>query len=560
MAPSIQVLRGVLTSVISAISIGSCGWTNGLFLSALLGLAIAVVSQISLKISTAKHTANADTARVARPWTGGESNRAPASPQQPPVGGFAPALAPPHLDITQVDENGADDQIEEDEVLASPDVLRSTGTRGALDVNNSVDSIVGETETVAGTGVYARGVGEVLMPPYKLTPEQKLVLEDLKRALCDLDPRAASFCDRACLCRYLRARDWKVKPAEKLLRETLEWREEYGIETVTIDDIKDELSTGKIYIHGFDRENRPVMYQKPRNENSTNYDVSVKAVAYLLERECCAMDMSAGVEKHTLIIDFKGYSIFNKPPMSVTKQVLSLLMDKYPERLGVAFLVDAPALFQACWAVVKPFLPAETKKKIFFVSRSGTAGRGGKMAEKFAEYFDDDQLEEDYGGTLPSTWGWNKFVKSERQMAGLRKNWYDAARTLKLGEKWNPAGYALADEVLLEEESSTLDESLSTIQVGSGTGKLRRLTLGGIPVGSSPRSSDSASSSARRGIGLVSPALSPMSHLQVSPMRVSRSSGRLGRVPTGSKRTSVLKRSGSTTSIRSTTSARSTLL
>jgi hypothetical protein len=72
-------------------------------------------------------------------------------------------LAPPHLDITQVDENGADDQIEEDEVLASPDVLRSTGTRGALDVNNSVDSIVGETETVAGTGVYARGVGEVLM-------------------------------------------------------------------------------------------------------------------------------------------------------------------------------------------------------------------------------------------------------------------------------------------------------------------------------------------------------------------------------------------------------------
>jgi hypothetical protein len=59
---------------------------------------------------------------------------------------------------------------------------------------------------------------------------------------------------------------------------------------------------------------------------------------------------------------------------------------QYPERLGVAFLVDAPALFQACWAVVKPFLPAETKKKIFFVSRSGTAGRGGKMAEKFAEY------------------------------------------------------------------------------------------------------------------------------------------------------------------------------
>lgn len=26
----------------------------------------------------------------------------------------------------------------------------------------------------------------------------------------------------------------------------------------------------------------------------------------------CAMDLSAGIEKHTLVIDFKGYSIFNK--------------------------------------------------------------------------------------------------------------------------------------------------------------------------------------------------------------------------------------------------------
>lgn len=53
----------------------------------------------------------------------------------------------------------------------------------------------------------------------------------------------------------------QVLAAEKLLRETLQWREEYGIENVGIESIKDELATGKIYIHGFDRSGQPVMYQ-----------------------------------------------------------------------------------------------------------------------------------------------------------------------------------------------------------------------------------------------------------------------------------------------------------
>ena len=41
-----------------------------------------------------------------------------------------------------------------------------------------------------------------------------------------------------------------------------------------------------------------------------------------------------------------------------------------------------------------------TKAKIHFVKRSGKAGKHGRMHPVMAEYFDDDQLEEEYGGTL----------------------------------------------------------------------------------------------------------------------------------------------------------------
>lgn len=52
-----------------------------------------------------------------------------------------------------------------------------------------------------------------------------------------------------------------------------------------------------------------------------------------------SMDLARGVEQHTVIIDFKGYSIFNAPPMHVTKEVMNILLDQYPERLAHAYMV-----------------------------------------------------------------------------------------------------------------------------------------------------------------------------------------------------------------------------
>eukprot|EP00035_Acanthoeca_spectabilis_P024909 m.455985 g.455985 ORF g.455985 m.455985 type:complete len:532 (+) comp20970_c0_seq1:106-1701(+) len=525
-------LRGVLVGLMGMLSVCSFGWIAGTVVVGALTITVTWISRAALKVDTAK-------------------------------------CPPPHCTSPSTIATGSmpTNTLDSDDAVVVTPTIRVLGD-GTMTPPDEPDAYIGEArsgvvrlpvvgETVQGTPVYARRVGEVLKPKYTLTPENEKALLELADALSDLGPKEAAFCDRACLCRYLRARDWKVLAAEKLLRETLQWREEYGIENVGIESIKDELATGKIYIHGFDRSGQPVMYQKPRNENSQNYENQVKAVAYLLEREMCAMDLSAGIEKHTLVIDFKGYSIFNKPPMSVTKQVLSLLMDKYPERLGVAFLVDAPVLFQGLWRVVKPFLPAETKKKIFFVSRTGTFGKNGKMAEKFAEYFDDDQLEDDFGGTLPSRWGWTEFVESEQAMSQPKKAWYACGAGVKVNEAWNSNGYTPMEK---ETEEFPEMKSLGTDvdETPKSTGKLRGMCIGGVPIESRLTMTQSPVSPARKGIALVSPATSPTSHLRVSPLRVSRSVGRKGRVP--SIRRPHLSRANSQSSVRSTASSASVIL
>jgi hypothetical protein len=51
------------------------------------------------------------------------------------------------------------------------------------------------------------------------------------------DPMERLYADDACLVRYLRAREYNLNNAEALLRGTLEWRRDYGIENVSAEDM-----------------------------------------------------------------------------------------------------------------------------------------------------------------------------------------------------------------------------------------------------------------------------------------------------------------------------------
>lgn len=256
---------------------------------------------------------------------------------------------------------------------------------------------------------YPRGKGEKLNSKSRLLEDQVVALANLKTKLGVVPPQHRAFCDDACLCRYLRARDWDVDKALKMLHHSLKWRDSYRPDQITPDMVEKEFESGKLYCHGRDKLGRPVMYQRPRLKNTETNPAQVQQVVYTLEREVAQMNLSEGVEQHVIIIDFKDYSLRNSPPMHVTKEVMNILLDQFPERLGNAFCIDAPWLFHTAFKIIKPFIPDATQRKIHFVGRQGTAGRNGKMDPVMAQYFDDDNLEEDYGGTLPSLYNHEKF-------------------------------------------------------------------------------------------------------------------------------------------------------
>lgn len=100
------------------------------------------------------------------------------------------------------------------------------------------------------------------------------------------------FCTYGTYVRYLRARQWNLHKAGKMLKDTLAWREQYKPEEITWDEIKSEAELKKVTIlDQFDKDGRPVVFMRPRNEvpGGAN-DLKLKYVVYVMERASSIAD------------------------------------------------------------------------------------------------------------------------------------------------------------------------------------------------------------------------------------------------------------------------------
>lgn len=57
-------------------------------------------------------------------------------------------------------------------------------------------------------------------------------INEVRKLLGPLSGRLSIYCSDASIARHLRARNWNVKKATKMLKETLKWRAEYKPEEI----------------------------------------------------------------------------------------------------------------------------------------------------------------------------------------------------------------------------------------------------------------------------------------------------------------------------------------
>lgn len=237
---------------------------------------------------------------------------------------------------------------------------------------------------------------------------EKEKINEVRRLIGPLSGKLALYCSDACVARYLRARNWNVKKAVKMLKASLKWRREYKPEEIRWEDVAHEAETGKIYRSNYkDKLGRTVLVMRPRCQNSKSIKGQIKYLVYCMEN--AIVNLPENQEQMVWLIDFHGFNM-SHISVKVTKETAHVLQEHYPERLGIAVLYDAPKIFEPFYKVVKPFLEPKTANKVKFVYSDDANTK--KVLE---ELFDMDQLEPVFGGKHSEDFDINKYAERMKE-------------------------------------------------------------------------------------------------------------------------------------------------
>ncbi|KAF8724148.1 hypothetical protein HU200_021164 [Digitaria exilis] len=250
--------------------------------------------------------------------------------------------------------------------------------------------------------------------------EQQEKINELRKELGEYSSAAIQgFLSEASLSRFLRARNWNVQKASKMMKAAVKWRLAFKPENICWEDIAQEAETGKIYRADYkDKHGRTVLVLRPGLENTTSATGQIKYLVYSLEK--AIMNLTEDQEKMVWLTDFQCWTL-GSTPLKVTRETVNVLQDCYPERLGLAILYNPPRIFESFWKIVRPFLDHETRKKVKFVYSND------KESQKImAEVFDMDELDSAFGGNNPATFEYNSYAErmqeDDKKMGSLHSS------------------------------------------------------------------------------------------------------------------------------------------
>ncbi|XP_071715932.1 phosphatidylinositol/phosphatidylcholine transfer protein SFH8-like isoform X2 [Rutidosis leptorrhynchoides] len=194
---------------------------------------------------------------------------------------------------------------------------------------------------------------------------QALILEELLPEKLD---------DYHMMLRFLKARKFDIEKAKQMWADMIQWRKEFGADTIIEDFEFPELNEVLKYYphgnHGVDKEGRPVYIERLGKVDPNKL------------MQVTTMDR---------YIKYHGLKNFSKSARELVTRLQKIDGDNYPETLHQMYIINAGPGFRLLWGTVKSFIDPKTVSKIHVLSN--------KYQNKLLELIDASELPEFLGGT-----------------------------------------------------------------------------------------------------------------------------------------------------------------